>query len=456
MPSVYQLEPQISEATVLSDTLTADNSVTARNWALWFAAALLFVRFSLLNEVLTYLTGLHFYLLYIIGAPAILAVFAKKGLRDTLRQTPVLLWLSFGLWLVLATPFSIWRGGSVHTVIGYFRSELVMLFVVGALARTWRDCKLLMHVMAAAAMVSLAVSRIFASTTADDRLSLEFGAVANANDFAGHLLLILPFLLWIALSSTSRILRLIALLGVCYGAYVVLASGSRGALIALAAELLFFTFTSDLRHRIALCILAPLVIAVAFTALPKVVSTRLITFFPSATDASVEALESTQAREQLLLDSINCAVHHPIFGIGPGQFEFYEGTTIRHGAERRWHNAHNSYTLAASEAGIPALLFYVAAICSTWLLLRRVRGRARIEPQASGRGNAVLCVMIALLGFCTAIFFLNFTYTLYLPAMGGLAIALNRATNEFPNGRKEEEQNAPAALYLTWTGSTRP
>src|SRR5215469_16329551 len=172
MPSLLQLEPHMSESTAIADTLSTDNSGTVRNWALWFAAALVFVRFSMLNEVIAHLTGLHLYLLYVIGLPAILAVFAKKGLRDTLRKAPALFWLGFGLWLVIATPWSIWKGGSTHAFVNYFRSELMM------------------QALAAAAVVSLAVSRLFAST-ADTRLDLEFGTVANANDFAAHLLLVL-------------------------------------------------------------------------------------------------------------------------------------------------------------------------------------------------------------------------------------------------------------------------
>jgi len=424
-----------------------------RNWPLWFAAALVFVRFSMLNEVIAYFTGLHLYLLYVISLPAILAVFAKKGLGDTLRKAPALFWLGFGLWLVIATPSSIWKGGSTHAFVSFFRSELMMLFVVGSLARTWRDCKLIMQAMAAAAVVSLAISRIFAST-AGTRLDLEFGTVANANDFAAHLLLILPFLLWIALSSRSRILRLTALLGISYGAYVVLASGSRGALVALTADLLFFTFHAERRHRLALGILAPLVLIAGFTALPHIVARRLMSFSAANTDATQEALDSTQSREQLLRDSIDCALHHPIFGIGPGQFTFYEGTKSLPGTGTYWRNAHNSYMAAASEAGIPALFFYVAAIWSSWRLLRRVRRRSRTDPQVSEISNAVLCVMVAVVGFSTAIFFLNFTYTFYLPTIGGLAIALNRATEMSSNSCPEEAQNAPVALYLAGNGSS--
>lgn len=419
--------------------------------ALWFAAALVFVRFSMLNELITHLTGLNVYLLYLFGFPAILAAIAKGRARETMSTRPVVWWLSFGFWLAAAVPFSIWKGGSAHIVWTYFRSDLTMMFVIGAVARTWRDCRALMLVIAAAAMVTLVSSKFFAQAAVTGRMDLEFGTVANANDFAGHLLFVLPFVLWVVVSSRSRMLRLAALLGVCYGMYLLLATGSRGALVGLAADLLFITFKGSLRHRLVLCLLAPVVLVAAFIVLPNVVSKRL-TSFSSSAEASREALESSQAREHLLLDSVWCALENPIVGIGPGQFTTYEGTKSVRGSGTFWHGAHNSYVAAASEAGIPALFFYFAAIWSSWRLLKRILRRSSSEPQMSEQKNAVFCLMTAMLGFCTAIFFLNFTYMFYLPAMSGLAIALARGTDLDANGSEEVWKNAAVALHPAWNG----
>ena len=40
---------------------------------------------------------------------------------------------------------------------------------------------------------------------------------------------------------------------------------------------------------------------------------------------------------------------------------------------------------------------------------------------------AAFFIMLGMVGYCTAIAFLNFAYFFYLPAMAGLAISFNRA-----------------------------
>ena len=257
---------------------------------------------------------------------------------------------------------------------------------------------------------------------------MEFGTVANANDFAGHLLLVLPFVLWVALSCKSLTLRAAALGGLSYGVYVVLASGSRGALVALAVDILFIIFAGRRRYRVGLLLLAPVIVIIAITILPGTVITRLSSFSSSQSGASEEALGSSEARQILLRDSIIGALWNPFFGVGPGQFATYEGSKEElRGTGAYWHGAHNSFAQAASECGIPALFLYLAAIWSSWHLLRVIGQHTSRNPQLLDVANAVFCIKLAVIGFCAAVFFLNFTYTFYLPAMTGLAIALASA-----------------------------
>ena len=52
---------------------------------------------------------------------------------------------------------------------------------------------------------------------------------------------------------------------------------------------------------------------------------------------------------------------HPLFGVGPGQFTSYQQAIITHEKLPQWANqpVHNIYLLLASEAGLPALLFFL-------------------------------------------------------------------------------------------------
>ncbi len=58
-------------------------------------------------------------------------------------------------------------------------------------------------------------------------------------------------------------------------------------------------------------------------------------------------LGSWKLARTLLKQSISMAFHHPLFGVGPGNFPVVTG---------EWRVAHNSYTELAAEAGFPALV----------------------------------------------------------------------------------------------------
>jgi O-antigen ligase len=428
MASFPQVKPAAFIYPIAGPGSVDEAQSAARRIAFWFGVGLVFVRFSMLNEILSYVSGRNFYLLYFFGIPALFGLFVSGGIVRVLRERPAILWVCFGVWAVMAIPFSIWRGGSAHTVWAYWKTELIMMFVIGGIMRTWRECRVVMFAIAAAAAVNIFSSRLFGQVEVSGRRDLEFGTVANANDFAGHLLLVLPFLIWVALSCKSRMLRAAALGGLSYGVYLVLASGSRGALVALAVDILFFIFAGTRRYRVGLLLLAPVIVIIAITVLPGTVLTRLSSFSSSQSGASEEALGSSEARQTLLRDSIIGALWNPFFGVGPGQFATYEGSKEElRGTGAYWHGAHNSFAQAASECGLPALFLYLAAIWSSWHLLRVIGQHTSRNPQLLDVANAVFCIKLAVIGFCAAVFFLNFTYTFYLPAMTGLAIALASA-----------------------------
>src|SRR4051794_17916939 len=83
-----------------------------RRFAFYLALCLVFLRFSMLHEVLTYFTGRNTYILYVFGPPAILGTLLCGGVARTMRGRPAFYWVGFVLLLFLAVPFSSWPGGS--------------------------------------------------------------------------------------------------------------------------------------------------------------------------------------------------------------------------------------------------------------------------------------------------------------------------------------------------------
>ena len=182
--------------------------------------------------------------------------------------------------------------------------------------------------------------------------------------------------------------------------------------------------------------MVPIIAAVALTVMSRTVLSRLSSY--SAGDSNIEALESSDSRSYLLKKSIEYTLRFPIFGVGPGQFSNYEGGHNQViGAHGMYHGAHNSFTQASAECGIPALLLFTAGIISTFHILNATLKEASRRPECEDIRTATFCFMLGMVGFCIAIFFLNFAYFYYLPTMGGLAVAVRFATAQEFQSRQQ-------------------
>ena len=401
--------------------------------ALAFAAV--FVRFGYLHETLTVLANTKLYLLYVFAAPALLAAVLGGGLGRTLRGRPGLYWLGFAAWVGACIPFSVWRSGSFHSWLDYMKVGPVVLLTVVGLTVTWRQCRAMMWAFALACGMSIASGLLFGrQLQGGERTALAFGSIRNSNDFAAHLLMLAPFLLWIVLSRRLFLVRLAALAGIAMALGLIVRTASRGAAVALAIDLLVFFWRGTARQRIALCLLAPVALSALLVIVPRDTWERLSSL--STKEAGVgnliaaEAAGARNLRQHLWQQSIQYAVENPIFGVGPGLFADYEGSRERTvGTHGYYMAAHNSYTQVASECGFPGLLLFVAGIVSSLRLLNRTYRKARGRPECEDIRTVAFCVMLSTIGFCTAAIFLSLAYSFYLPALAGLAIAISRAAD---------------------------
>ena len=104
-------------------------------------------------------------------------------------------------------------------------------------------------------------------------------------------------------------------------------------------------------------------------------------------DDDASAYGSAQQRQQLFWRSLEVTEQHPLFGVGPGNFEQVSGV---------WHETHNTFTQLSSEGGLPALVFYVLIL---WHGFTNVRKTKRLS---SGRSESSLlagAVQASLIGY---------------------------------------------------------
>ena len=404
-----------------------------RRFAFWTAVAYVFLRFSMMHELLTYYLHFNTYILYLVGPPAILGMLVSGGLRRTLRLRVAYFWIAFSAWLILDIPFSSWPGGSANLVSGFVRLQLPLLFVLAGLPVTWKECRTMITAIALAGIVSVAMGRLFVSHDSEGRLSLAFGTISNANDFAAHLLLLVPFVVLLVLSPGKPLLRFAGLVAIPYGFYVILSTASRGAVVAMAVGFLFVMWRASMKVRIGVLIAVPIVAVLLFGLLPNAIVDRLQTFSASADQqagSAREAAESADSRLYLFNTAVKFALQNPIFGVGPGQFSSFEGKTSREaGLHGVWQSTHSIFTQIATECGIPAFILFVCGIVSTFRTLLRVRAQAA-RYQLKEISRAAFCILLGMVMFLAAATFLNLAYLFYLPALGGLAIAMYAATQD--------------------------
>ncbi|MDP8988921.1 MAG: O-antigen ligase family protein [Acidobacteriota bacterium] len=399
-----------------------------RKLGLYLAIAFIFCRFSLLGELVSSSLNFDPHIARILGVPTVVLAMISGGAWRVLRSKFSFAWLGLTIWMLLTVPFSYWPGGSESLILSWVKGQLPMLLIVGGLVLTWKECKLVLLSLALACFVNVMSGKLFVlNSGSDTRLSLELGTIGNANDFTAHLFFALPFVFFALISSRGWIRRILCLGVIGYGVYFCAATGSRGGLIAFASACLFILIRAPGRVRIGALAAGAAMFLIVLFALPQTLLQRYATLFTNDTN-DLEAVESTAARTHLLKASIRFTAEHPIFGVGPGEFSDYEASIAKdEGRKAAWQVTHNAYTQVSSEAGLPALLFYLTAIVMTFWTFEKVYRVARARPQFRSMAMACFCCQLSLVGFCTATMFLSLAYSMYLPTMSGLALAISGA-----------------------------
>jgi O-antigen ligase len=387
----------------------------------------LFIRFGFLHELIRAKTGVNTYMVLISALITIPAVILGGGLRRTFSAGAARVWFVFAGWLLIDTIFSQWITGSAHAVSGYVQTVTPMVLVTAGVVLTMKEFASMMYAFGFASLSNILTARFFGSQNSE-RENLGVGTIANANDFGAHLIFILPFLLFAILTVRSKTIKTIATGLFIYGLYLGAKTGSRGALLAIGFVLVFILLRAPARVRIAVLVGVPLLSAVLIAVLPSYITARYGTLFNSdSATAPEEAVQSAAARKELFWKGVQMTMEHPLTGVGVEQFQIANGAgLVAKGIHAEWQVAHNTYTQLSGETGVPGFLIYVIGMVSAFLLMNSSVKLCRGRPDLKVAGTAGFCLMMSLLGFGTASFFISQAYSFYMPTLAGVAVALNR------------------------------
>lgn len=401
----------------------------------YFALAFVFLRFSLLPEIVTHKFGVNLRLALVFGVPTLVLLFLTGGFRRAFKGAAAWMFLGYLSWLLLAAPFSVWRGGTFETLKGAFLTEFSMFFIVTGLVCTYAHVQKMAAAIALSGVVNLLACAILGNYDSG-RLALPFGTLQNPNDLAVHLILVMPFfVMMIYTTGRFSLWRLLVIPSVVGALYAVLLSGSRMALVSLALLSVFIFIRSSMMLRVLMLGALGGLVIMAMLFLPALTLQRYMTIFDSESATIVNMAEyqgavgSTEARKRLLMNSLQLTMENPLFGVGPGQFAVEEAELQRAlGLRGSWQVTHNTYTQVSSEAGLPAAFFYTASIFLTLAGLRRLM--VQRVPQAALLGSISFCLQLSIVGLAVCSLFGALAYHHYLPSLLGLSIVFTQIAGQ--------------------------
>ncbi len=416
-PAVAEVEERVDPA------FDAGLHNSTRKFALNCTLAFLFFRFSFVHEFLAAKVGIDTHVLLVFGFLAYLIALLAGTVQSAFASRSTWLWLGFGAMMCLATTTSLWKGGSFAVVFPYLRTTLPFILLIPAVVFSIDDLKKVVNVIALAGITVILLGAVNADfRTGRMALGSQSGSIGDSNDYAAHILLVMPAIAYFAFSKGRNIVFKIAGAGaVGMGLFQVLSTGSRGGLVSLMVTGLYVLKGASNTVRIAILLGVPVVILAAIPFLPSESAARLHGLFESQTGKN-EALESTSERTALLIESLKATASHPLLGVGPGEFMDYQGKSAsEHGQHGLWHQSHNGYTQVSSECGIPAVLFYISAMLSAFFALNK---GAKAESEDIRTLSRVFLIMFVSFSICLV--FLSQAYGFTLLIISAVSVVITR------------------------------
>ena len=331
-------------------------------------------------------------------------------------------------WATITVPVSYWAGGSVDVLTDTYIKAVVFFWLVGSLATTGNRMRTL-------AWTLVLCSIPLAATGIKNYLSGEVlssgvpglhriygymggsGLVANPNDLALMLNLIIPIAAGLMISTRGWIGKGVAALAVLLSTAAVIVTFSRAGFLTLATAgvMLFVVLVRRKAPGAAGFLL--LIALVTPVLLPTGYTDRLSTI----TDIEADKTGSAQGRWQDFIVAAEVVMHNPIVGVGIGAdmlaLNEYRGTDT-------YRSVHNAYLQYAVDLGLPGLILFTWLHVMCFRNARRVERVAQREPALRHLGVLAAGLQISLAAFFVAAMFHPIAYQFYFFTIAGLAVAL--------------------------------
>jgi O-antigen ligase len=415
---------------------TRTSSPSQARWAYFFLLLFTLFLYARPNDYIRNPILSHAALVIGICAGAFYLAALIAGNAPLVWSTELTLMFLLTGWFLLGVLFSVWRSNSLDLIVQVWVRTLFIFFLITQTLLSLDRIRRLLWVIIWSELLVAGLSVVLQENATErgqhviqngERLGGVTLGLLSANFLGIAIGMTLPFMAVLFITRRS-LLKSIVLLATCALAmWMLVLTRSRSGLLTVWVSTVLtwlLILRRRARGRVAGFVLL-LIIAIAAALSPQSFWDRVGSLWNASherTGVVISAEESAWARKDALQHSVQFTLEHPVFGLGLGNFIVVYNSTV--GKAYAWIGTHNTFTQLSSEAGIPALLLYVAMSLVLLRNLGRITRSPSNSPQAAELDLLARGTIAATLTFLFGELFAHLAYDFYFYYVIGIGICL--------------------------------
>ena len=352
---------------------------------------------------------------------------------------------------VIGVPFAFWRSGAMTVLTDLWLKTALIFFLLTQTTTTIHRLRILLWSIILCMFVVSTYSALNPqmSYTFEGRLMGATTGFLSGNYLGVAVGSMLPFIALFFMKTRSWSIRLLLAVTVLLLMWQMILTASRSNLmqITLSMTLIWFLFLRQLRGARILAAVVVIAMTIFLASAPAVFWNRMQTLWTGEVEQnwqSQSAKFSEEQRENLFWRSIEYTIEDPLLGVGLGNFSIKSGNMTGRASE--WLGTHNTYTQISSEAGIPALLLYVALLYGSLRAMLRISRATEKQPGFEDFFFFSRAMMVGLLVFAFAGFFAHLGYDYYFYYLVGIGTCLKGCYQRATEGPEDQRAKPPGVL----------